>query len=62
MTCWPVASSHLPVSVRQDFDVGIVGQHFSDAFHAGYIGRVSGEAFDLDDVALAAQFLSQPLR
>ncbi len=39
---------------------GIVRQYFSHAFHAGHVRRVAGEAFDLDDLALAAQFLSQP--
>ncbi len=45
----------------QDFDVRIVGEHFSHAFHAGHVRRVPREAFDLHDFTRAAQLLSQPL-
>ena len=31
---------------------GYLRKDFVHAFHAGYVGRVSGEAFDLDDFAL----------
>ena len=44
----------------QHIDAGVAGEHFSYTFHAGHIGGMSGEAFDLDDVAFAAQLFSQP--
>ena len=62
MTCWPVASSHLPVSVANTLMSGYFSKDFSHTVHAGDVGRVSGEAFDLHDLALAAEFVGQPLR
>ena len=45
---------------RQHRDAREISQHLRYTFHAGYIRRVSGEAFDQHDLALAAQLVSQP--
>ncbi len=46
----------------EDIDARELGKHFGNTFHAGHVSGMPGEAFDLNDVAFAAELLSQPLR
>ena len=58
-----LASRFVPLAgfLGKYLDIRVLGEHFSHTAHAVFIGGMSGEAFNLNYVALAAEFVSEPL-